>query len=171
MGLALSTKVKLKRARPSMKVLSIQQHTYYTLSRLRMRKRDRNWARNWNCMSWGNLLERALAGPWLGWVLGWAFTGLGFGWTFARVGSWTWGSGSGAGLGSMGGWAGQQGERWAGQQGGSGSGAGLGSRGAATAGLGWQAVGSGAGLGSRGLRRLGCTAKAAAKRVGAGAGQ
>ncbi|GFS30790.1 hypothetical protein Acr_00g0014090 [Actinidia rufa] len=32
MGLALSTKVKLKRTRPSMKVLSIQQHARNTLS-------------------------------------------------------------------------------------------------------------------------------------------
>ncbi|GFY93348.1 hypothetical protein Acr_08g0017440 [Actinidia rufa] len=44
-GLALSTKVKLKRTRPGMKVLSIQQHARDTLSWLRMRKRNRNWAR------------------------------------------------------------------------------------------------------------------------------
>ncbi|GFS38109.1 hypothetical protein Acr_00g0055750 [Actinidia rufa] len=38
-----------------MEVLSIQQHARDTLSRLRMRKRDKNWARDH--MSWGNLLE------------------------------------------------------------------------------------------------------------------
>ncbi|PSS07314.1 Omega-lycotoxin-Gsp2671f like [Actinidia chinensis var. chinensis] len=57
MGLALSTKVKLKRTRPSMKILSIQQHARDTLSRLRMRKRNRNWIRNQNHMGWGNLFE------------------------------------------------------------------------------------------------------------------
>ncbi|GFY91382.1 hypothetical protein Acr_07g0015780 [Actinidia rufa] len=38
-----------------MEVLSIQQHARDTLSRLRMRKRNKNWARDH--MSWGNLLE------------------------------------------------------------------------------------------------------------------
>ncbi|GFY80897.1 hypothetical protein Acr_01g0007060 [Actinidia rufa] len=43
-----------------MEVLSIQQHARDTLSRLRMRKRNKNWARDH--MSWGNLLEARLKG-------------------------------------------------------------------------------------------------------------
>ncbi|GFS35496.1 hypothetical protein Acr_00g0040150 [Actinidia rufa] len=38
-----------------MEILSIQQHAHDTLSRLRMRKRNKNWAQDH--MSWGNLLE------------------------------------------------------------------------------------------------------------------
>ncbi|GFS41728.1 hypothetical protein Acr_00g0076110 [Actinidia rufa] len=55
MGLALSTKVKLKQTRPSMKVLSIQKHTRDMLSPLRTRKRDMNWARDHK--GWGFILK------------------------------------------------------------------------------------------------------------------
>ncbi|GFZ16086.1 hypothetical protein Acr_25g0004950 [Actinidia rufa] len=50
-----------------MKVLSIQQHARNTLSRLRMRKRNRNWAQNRNHMGWGNLFDiiLGLRGYWL----------------------------------------------------------------------------------------------------------
>ncbi|GFZ20883.1 hypothetical protein Acr_29g0000450 [Actinidia rufa] len=67
-GLAFSTKVKLKRTRPSMKVLSIQQHARNTLSRLRMRERNRNWARNRNHMGWDNFFEAARDWDWTGLV-------------------------------------------------------------------------------------------------------
>ncbi|GFZ02252.1 reticulata-like protein, putative [Actinidia rufa] len=52
-----------------MEVLSIQQHARDTLSRLRMRKRNKNWARDH--MSWGNILE----------IVGWTA----FGWAASRL--------------------------------------------------------------------------------------
>ncbi|GFS45406.1 hypothetical protein Acr_00g0095910 [Actinidia rufa] len=104
-GLVLSTKIKLKRTRPSMKVLSIQQHARNTLSRLRMRKRNWNWARNRNHMGWGNLFE--IASCWAAWLqgLGWAT------WLLAglqTVGAGGWAGCTGRGLGCTGqglGWA------------------------------------------------------------------
>ncbi|GFZ04120.1 hypothetical protein Acr_16g0007440 [Actinidia rufa] len=55
-----------------MEVLSIQQHARDTLSRLRMRKRNKNWARDH--MSWGNL--RYHPKDWAG--ICWLVAGLGW---------------------------------------------------------------------------------------------
>ncbi|GFS40447.1 hypothetical protein Acr_00g0068590 [Actinidia rufa] len=93
MGLALSTRVKLKRARPSMEVLSIQQHARDTLSQLRMRKRDKNWARDHMRLRglWAGLHGQGLDWAARGW--GWAARGVCWllaaqGWVTAGLGCW-----------------------------------------------------------------------------------